>query len=64
MREFLMEVKHFFLGDYRFQVVAEDRADAIVKGTEWVCRNLGKDNCYIDTVKVVRELKPSFGKEN
>ena len=64
MREFLMEVKHFFLGDYRFQVVAEDRADAITKGTEYVDRVLGRDNCYRDTVRVVKRLKPSFGKED
>ena len=61
MHEYLLSVQHFFLGEYRFQVVAENKVDAIIKGTEYVNRVLGKDNCFPDTVKVIKKLKPSFG---
>lgn len=59
MHEYLMEVTHYFLGRQRFQVVAENKADAIEKGTEYI-KKFGKDNYYMDSVKVVKKLKPSF----
>ena len=63
MHEYLMEVTHFFQGVCRFQVIASDKTAAIEKGTEYIKQRYGKDNCYMNTIKVVRKLKPSFGAE-
>lgn len=60
MHEYLMEVGHYFLGSVRFQVVANDRAEAMEKGAEYV-KNLHNDNYIKDHIKVVKKLKPSFG---
>lgn len=63
MHEYLMEVGHYFRGTVRFQVCALNKADAIVRGNEYV-RLLHDDNYIKGTVKCVKKLKPSFGKEN
>jgi hypothetical protein len=53
-----------YFGSARFQVEADSKEEAKVKGIEYMNRVHGKDNWIHDTIKVDRKLKPSFGKES
>ena len=68
MHEYLMEAQHYFLGARRFQVEANDRDEALMKGQTYMKSLLDKDNFIHNddgsyVLKVVKKLKPSFGKE-
>ena len=62
MHEYLMEVQHYFLGKQRFQVNADNKIAAVEKGIEYANRVFGRDNYISGTVKAIRKLKPSFGR--
>ena len=61
MHEYLMEVEQFFGGKYRFQVNASSREEAMENGRKHI-KERHNDNFIKDTLKVVKKLKPSFGK--
>ena len=62
--EYLMEIQQYFGGRMRFQVVAESREDAMTKARLYLNeRRYDKDNRIEDSLRVVKKLKPSFGKE-
>lgn len=56
--EYLMEVEEYFGGGLRFQVVAANREEAIVKAKEYLRSKPGKDNRRDNTLRVVKKLKP------
>lgn len=59
--EYLMSVQRYFGGENRFQVTATSKAEAIEKAkkTPFYCNG----EVHQCTLKCVRKLKPSFGKE-
>lgn len=61
--EYLMEAEQYFGGKYRFQVNAENREEAMAKGEEHLRTGLNRDNIIRGTLRVVRKLKPQFGKQ-
>lgn len=68
MHKYLMEAQHYFLGARRFQVEAADMDEALMKGQTYMNSLLDKDFFihYDDgryVLRVVKKLKPSFGKE-
>lgn len=59
MHEYLMEFQRYIgFKPFRFQVVAENKEKAVE-----LSRELYRDNANLikESLKVVRELKPSFG---
>lgn len=63
--EYLVEIQQYFGGRMRFQVLAESREDALVKAKEYLNeRRYDKDNRIEDSLRVVKKLKPSFGKSS
>lgn len=62
MHEYLIEVGHYFFGTVRFQVEGHDRSEALENARKRV-EKLHDDNYIKDYIKVVKKLKPSFGKE-
>ena len=64
MHDYLMEVDHYFNGPIRFQVTAENKNDAMVKGLKFLNRGANHYvNCISGSLRCVRKLKPSFKKE-
>ena len=55
---FLMDVFHYFSGHEQFEIVAENKADAVEKGKLYISRNKG-GNYQVDSVKVLKKLKPA-----
>lgn len=61
--EFLLEYETYFGKGPRFQVLANDRAEALKLGKRYLEERNHGGNVIIDSLKVIRKLKPSFGKE-
>lgn len=57
MHRYLMEVFHFFRGNETFEIRADNKADAVVKGQEYILRQIDS-NYRHDSVKCLRKLKP------
>lgn len=59
--EYLMSIQRYFGGEERFQVTATSKEKAVekAKGTPFY----RSDNTISGTLKCVRKLKPSFGKD-
>ena len=59
MNIYLMEIHRFFGGSDQFKVVAEDKADAIIKAREHMRLNphFWCGNHMKDTLRVVKKLK-------
>lgn len=61
MHEYLLEVDKWFFGTYCFQVVAESKADALKKGRAHIRDSVDIGYMHMNTLRVIRKLKPSFG---
>lgn len=63
MNRYLMSVPKYFGGDFRFEVVAENKDDAREKAHSYLVSHTDHDNFMKDHITCVRKLKPSFGEE-
>ena len=63
MHEYLMEVERWFGGHYRFQVLAYSKEHAMMSGKMYLTSTEPNysNEYHMDTLKVVRKMKPSFG---
>ena len=63
MHEFLLDVERWFGGRYRFQVLAYSREHAMMAGKMYLVNTEPnyKNEYHMDTLRVVRKLKPSLG---
>ena len=59
-----MEYETYFGGKRRFQVNATNKEEAKKKGAEYIARMPGSDNVIKESLRCVKKLKPSFGKES
>lgn len=59
--EYLMSIQCYFGGEERFQVTATSKTEAVEKAKKTPFYR--SDNTMSSTLKCVRKLKPSFGKE-
>jgi hypothetical protein len=59
--EYLMSIETYFGGEKRFQVTAANKTEAVEKAKE--TQFYRSDNTIPDTLKCIRKLKPSFGKD-
>lgn len=59
--EYLMGIQRYFCGEERFMVTATSKAEAIEKAKQTPFYRNGE--VWRDTLRCVRKLKPSFGKE-
>lgn len=60
MNKYLVEISHYFRGDETFEVVAQNKAEALVKAKEYVKKSpLYGDNYKVDSVRIVKKLKPA-----
>ena len=59
MNNYLMAVTGFFTGDVQFVINAENKADAVKKGLEYVRSNpkYGGGNFKRNSVRVVKKLR-------
>lgn len=59
MNKYLMSVTGFFAGDVHFEIMAENKEEAVKKGLEYVRSNhkYGGGNFKYDSVKVVKKMK-------
>lgn len=57
MNRFLMDVLHYFRGHEQFEIEAEDKADAVEKGKEYLYKH-SSGNYQINSVKCLKKLKP------
>lgn len=60
MHKYLMSIERYFGGEERFQVTAENKADAIEKAKE--TSYYRSDNTISSSLKCIRKLKPSRAK--
>ena len=56
MKKYLVAIRHFFEGYRTFEIEADNKSDALVKGKEYVGR-IGSGNYNIDDAKVIKKLK-------
>lgn len=56
MNKYLVSIRHFFEGYKTFEIEADNKSDAILKGKEYV-RKIGGGNYDINDSKVVKKLK-------
>ena len=56
MNKYLVEIRHFFDGYRTFEIEADNKSNALVKGKEYVVR-IGGGNYDLNDVKVVKKLK-------
>ena len=63
MNEFLMEYQTYFGRGPRFQVLANDEAEALKLGEKYIEETIHGYSVIGGSLKVVRKLRPSFGKE-
>ena len=56
MKKYLVAIRHFFEGYRTFEIEADNKSDALVKGKEYVER-IGGGNYNIDDAKVIKKLK-------
>ena len=56
MNRYLVEIRHFFDGYRTFEIEADNKSNALVKGKEYVGR-IGGGNYDLNDVKVVKKLK-------
>lgn len=64
MHRYLMSVAKYFGGEFRFEVEAENKINAVQKGKEYLESNpVVRSNVMKDTLVCIRKLKPSFGEE-
>jgi hypothetical protein len=59
--EYLMSIERYFGGEKRFQVTATSKEEAIEKAKKTPFYCCGEVLQY--TLKCIRKLKPSFGKQ-
>lgn len=65
MHEYLMEVRHFFLGYERFTIKAENKPEALEKAKKYVLqepRFSWGGNYDTNDVRLVMKLKPKKGR--
>lgn len=56
MNKYLVAVRHFF-EEYRFfEIEAENKSDALIKGKEYV-RRIGGEDYNLNDAKVIKKLK-------
>lgn len=62
MHEYLMEVERWFGSRYRFQVLAHSPGQALMSGKMFLVGTEPnyQEEYHMDTLRVVRRLKPSF----
>ena len=56
MNKYLVAIRHFFEGYKTFEIDADNKLDALIKGREYV-RRIGGGNYNIDDAKVIKKLK-------
>jgi hypothetical protein len=59
--EYLMSIQRYFGGEKRFMVTAFSKEEAVEKAKSTLFYH--DDNTISSSLKCVRKLKPSFGKE-
>lgn len=64
MNRYLMSVPKYFGGDFRFEVEAENKEDAIIKGAGYIQSDPSiRGTVMKDHLTCVRKCKPSFGEK-
>lgn len=56
MNKYLVAIRHFFDGYRTFEIDADDKSDALIKGREYV-RRIGGGNYDINDAKIIKKLK-------
>lgn len=55
MKKYLVTIRHFFEGYRTFEIEADNKLDALVKGKDML-RRIGGGNYNIDDAKVIKKL--------
>lgn len=63
--EYLMEIEQYYGRKFRFQVTAYDESDALITARNYIDHlpDENRENCIMDSLHVVRKLKPQFGSQ-
>ena len=56
MNKYLVAIRHFFEGYKTFEIDADNKSDALIRGKEYVGR-IGSGNYDLDDAKVIKKLK-------
>lgn len=56
MNKYLVAIRHFFEGYKTFEIDADNKSDALIRGKEYVGR-IGGGNYNLDDAKVIKKLK-------
>lgn len=59
--EYLMSIERYFGGEERFQVSADNKAEAVERAKDTSFYR--SDNTISSSLKCIRKLKPSFGRK-
>ena len=56
MNKYLVAIRHFFDGYRTFEIEADNKSNALVKGKEYIER-IGSGNYDLNDAKVIKKLK-------